>query len=100
MTICLNAVSCRSLLTSSFLCRTMDEMYRHLSIEVDRHEQVEGEERPKWTVKEGLQKFFQSEQREIKCEKCKEGTTATQTLFVKSRYVYNLLDRLDLQPVL
>jgi len=65
--------------------RNMDEMYRHLSIEVDRHEQKEDEVRPKWTVNEGIQKFFQSDQRELKCEKCEEGTTATQTLAVKSR---------------
>jgi uncharacterized UBP type Zn finger protein len=68
--------------------RTMDEMYRHLSIEVDRHEQKEDEVRPKWTVTEGLEKFFQSDQRELKCEKCEEGTTATQTLSVTSRYVH------------
>jgi uncharacterized UBP type Zn finger protein len=65
----------------------MDEMYRHLSIEVDRHEQKEDEVRPKWTVTEGIEKFFQSDQREVKCEKCEEGTTATQTLSVKSRCV-------------
>ena len=65
----------------------MDEMYRHLSIEVDRHEIPEdaAEDRPKWTVSDGLQKFFESEQREVKCEKCDEGTTATQTLAVISQ---------------
>ena len=45
----------------------MDEMYRHLSIEANRHET--SEDRPKWTVSDGILKFFESEQREVKCEK-------------------------------
>lgn len=71
------------------LGRTMDEMYRHLSIEVDRHKKLneEDEERPKWTVSDGLTRFFRPEQRDIKCEKCEEGRTATQTTSGVSRYV-------------
>ena len=72
--------------THTFLPRTMNEMYRHLSIEVDRHiTPNDTEERPTWSVNDGLEKFFQAEQRDVKCEKCEEGTTATQTLTVTSQ---------------
>ena len=64
----------------------MNEMYRHLSIEVDRHiTPPEVEVRPTWSVNDGLKRFFQAEQRDVKCEKCEEGTTATQTLVVSSQ---------------
>eukprot|EP00548_Thalassiothrix_antarctica_P019651 CAMPEP_0194195056 /NCGR_PEP_ID=MMETSP0154-20130528/75919_1 /TAXON_ID=1049557 /ORGANISM="Thalassiothrix antarctica, Strain L6-D1" /LENGTH=1062 /DNA_ID=CAMNT_0038919543 /DNA_START=418 /DNA_END=3603 /DNA_ORIENTATION=- len=61
--------------------RTMQEMYRHLSIEVDRHDRypTEEEEIRKWKVEDGLKKFFDPQQLDVTCEKCKEGTTATQT---------------------
>jgi ubiquitin C-terminal hydrolase len=67
--------------------RTMNEIYRHLSIEVNRHVVPEGDvaERPLWTVNDGLQKFFASEKRDVKCEKCQHGTTATQTLAIRSQ---------------
>jgi hypothetical protein len=66
----------------------MDELYRHLSIAVDRKRPTsEDGERPKWTVGDGMKRFFEPEQREVKCEKCKEGTTATQTHRITSRYV-------------
>ena len=60
--------------------RSKDEMYRHLSIEVG-----EDSEQDVWTVEKGLKQFFQPEKREVKCEKCQVGTTATQTLEVLSR---------------
>lgn len=51
-------------------------MYRHLSVDV-------GEEDPanpgEWTAARGLAQFFRPERRELKCEKCAAGTTATQT---------------------
>ena len=72
--------------TDAVLPRTMNEMYRHLSVEVDRHETPDdAEERPTWSVNDGLEKFFQAEQRDVKCEKCEEGTTVTQTLVVTSQ---------------
>lgn len=72
---------------SFFTTRTMNEIYRHLSIEVNRHAVPEGDaaERPLWTVHDGLQKFFASEKRDVKCEKCHDGTTATQTLAITSQ---------------
>lgn len=60
--------------------RSKDEMYRHLSVDVG-----DDSEQDTWTVEKGLQQFFQPEKREVKCEKCQSGTTATQTLEVLSR---------------
>lgn len=59
-----------------------DEMYRHLSVDVGK----DVENKP-WTVECGLNQFFQPEKREIKCEKCADGTTATQTMRIISRWV-------------
>ena len=58
-----------------------DEMYRHLSVDVGK----DVENKP-WTVECGLNQFFQPEKREIKCEKCADGTTATQTMHIISRF--------------
>jgi uncharacterized UBP type Zn finger protein len=54
-------------------------MYRHLSLDVgeDHKDDV-------WTVQRGLELFFQPEKRELKCEKCTAGTTATQTIEIIS----------------
>ena len=60
-------------------------MYRHISTEVDRQAEDQAEDRPKWSVHDGLQKFFRAEQRDVKCEMCDEGTTATQTLLATSQ---------------
>ncbi len=57
-------------------------MYRHLSVDVG-----EDSEQDVWTVERSLKQFFQPEKREIKCEKCKSGKTATQTMEVLSRLV-------------
>ena len=65
----------------------MQEMYCHLSIEVDRHDNYnrrEEEEIRKWKVEDGLKKFFDPQRLDVTCEKCKEGTTATQTLSIAS----------------
>jgi uncharacterized UBP type Zn finger protein len=71
------------------LDRNKEEMYRHLSIDV---EDVNGpradtrdENRAFWSVQKGIDQFFASEKREVKCEKCNEGKTATQTLQILSR---------------
>jgi uncharacterized UBP type Zn finger protein len=55
--------------------RSKEELYRHLSLDVG--EDVENDH---WTVERGLAQFFQPERRELKCEKCTSGTTATQTI--------------------
>mmetsp|Transcript_27159 Transcript_27159/g.41299 ORF Transcript_27159/g.41299 Transcript_27159/m.41299 type:complete len:767 (-) Transcript_27159:145-2445(-) len=68
--------------------RTMQEMHRHLSIEVDRHEKLEDEEedsRPLWKVEDGLKNFFLPTQLEASCEKCKEGTSVTRENKIVSR---------------
>jgi uncharacterized UBP type Zn finger protein len=54
-------------------------MYRHLSLDVG--EDIENDP---WTVKRGLEQFFQPEKRELKCEKCSDGKTATQTIEIIS----------------
>jgi hypothetical protein len=59
--------------------RSKDEMYRHLSVDVG-----EDSEHDPWTVERSLQQFFQPEKRELKCEKCESGETATQTLEIIS----------------
>jgi hypothetical protein len=41
----------------------------------------------KWTVHDGFQKFFEPEKRDVICEQCIHGSTATQTLTVVNRYV-------------
>lgn len=75
---------------ASFCHRTMDEMYRHLSIEVEEpvRKGKDDDKEPetiKWTVQSGLQKFFEPEKRDIICERCSIGNTATQTLTVVNR---------------
>lgn len=70
--------------------RTKEEMYRHLSIEVEEPIANEkgGRDEPaevKWSVQNGLKKFFAPEKRDVICEHCKIGTTATQTLAVMNR---------------
>ena len=56
-------------------------MYRHLSVDVEEDTAGPGV----WTASRGLARFFQSERRELKCEKCDAGTTATQTSEILSR---------------
>ena len=59
--------------------RSKEELYRHLSLDVG--EDVNDDP---WTVKRGLDQFFQPERRELKCEKCSDGATATQTIEIIS----------------
>jgi uncharacterized UBP type Zn finger protein len=63
-------------------CRTKEEMYRYLSVHIP---QKDGNEIPKRSVDKCLEAFFEPEDREIKCEKCEDGTVATQTMKVLSR---------------
>ena len=58
-------------------------MYRYLSIDIaDDSEQGTNHKR---TVGKCLDHFFRPEERELKCEKCEEGTVATQTMRILSR---------------
>lgn len=78
----------------------MVEMYRHMSIEVDRHQSYEEDEdeRHLWKVEDGLKRFFLPTQLEAKCEKCKTGTTITRENKIASRYV-NFLSLCMLLPL-
>lgn len=65
-------------------------MYRHLSIDIvsDEIATFEGSATPAIsmaTVEKSLNRFFRPEVREIKCEKCEDGTHAQQTLRIVSR---------------
>ena len=78
---CLNFISFYSHLSRSVLDSksAKEELYRHLSVEVG-----EDANDDTWTVERGLKQFFQPEKRDLKCEKCKDGTTATQTMEIIS----------------
>ena len=71
--VCLKCKSCG-------YSRSKEESYRHLSIDV--REDDDGES---WGAKRSLEHFFQEEDREVKCEKCADGTSATQTIQIISR---------------
>ena len=83
--VCLKCCSCG-------YTRTKEEMYRHLSIDIvneaDDTTSDVSDEAPKVvsmaTVETSLAHFFQPETREIKCEKCEDGTHAQQTLRILS----------------
>lgn len=62
--------------------RSKQEMYRHLSIDIGINRSSQDEP---WTILQGIDNFFKPEVRDIKCEKCKEGTSVTQTIAVTSR---------------
>lgn len=62
--------------------RSKEEMYRHLSIDVA--DNTKNKDSQKWTIDKGLQKFFQPETLDIRCEKCKEGQSATQNMEITS----------------
>jgi uncharacterized UBP type Zn finger protein len=54
-------------------------MYRHLSVEVGEDSEIDT-----WTVERSLEQFFQPTKLELKCEMCKSGKTATQSLEIIS----------------
>ena len=66
-----------------FASRSKEETYRHLSVDIISNK--EGDIDTKATVEKGLGKFFEEEIREIKCEKCEDGTHATQTMQMVQR---------------
>lgn len=55
-------------------------MYRYLSIDI-----ASPGANGKPTVEQCLERFFQPEERDINCEKCKDGCKATQTMRIISR---------------
>ena len=55
-------------------------MHRILSVDVSDGTKDDG----RWTIERSLGHFFQDETREVNCEKCKEGKTATQTMKIVS----------------
>lgn len=58
-------------------------MYRYLSLDIaDDSKDSSGQKR---TVETCLDHFFQPEDRELNCEKCEDGTEATQTMRILSR---------------
>lgn len=63
-------------------------MYRHLSVVIEDHERNGDDDDnatpSSWSIQRALERFFEPEKREIKCEKCKEGTSATQTMRIIS----------------
>lgn len=71
--------SCHISLLNLLAClRSKEETYRHLSVDIIGDK--EGGVDTKATVEKGLEKFFEPEIRDIKCEKCKDGTQASQTM--------------------
>jgi len=68
-----------------FLSSNKEEMYRHLSIDIITEKDGAGKSKDTASVETSLAHFFQPEDREIKCEKCEEGTHAEQTLKILSR---------------
>ena len=59
-------------------------MYRHMSIEIGKNKDRD----VPWSVNQSLEQFFTAEEREVRCEKCESGTTATQKIEIISRYVF------------
>mmetsp|Transcript_9995 Transcript_9995/g.11464 ORF Transcript_9995/g.11464 Transcript_9995/m.11464 type:complete len:1049 (-) Transcript_9995:481-3627(-) len=60
--------------------RSKTEMYRHLSLDMSSSSSNENHQT---SLKQSINAFFQPEKREISCEKCKTGSSATQTMKVK-----------------
>lgn len=72
--VCLRCESCG-------YSRTKEEIYRHLSLDITKQD----ESSSKASIAAGLSQFFQPQSLEIRCEKCSEGTHATQTQRILSR---------------
>jgi len=77
--------------------RSREEFYRHLSVDWEKMPTVNlGES---WGVERSLEWFFQAEDRELNCEKCESGTSATQTMEIISRSVFFHVVLRLLQPL-
>ncbi len=65
--------------------RSKEEMYRYLSIDIGQDIADSGDAKSvKPAVDSCLANFFAPEDREVNCEKCEEGTVATQTMKILS----------------
>jgi len=66
--------------------RSKKEMYRHLSVSIENNNgNGNDDNNHPLTIEQGISQFFRQEQREIKCEECNDGTTATQSMSIVSR---------------
>lgn len=62
-------------------------MYRHLSLDIEDHVAVADSDDSTptpWSIQRAIERFFEPERRELKCEKCEQGASATQTLRILS----------------
>lgn len=71
--VCLTCNSCQ-------YSRVKSELYRHISVDVNSIALEDGEERKVLCLEDCLAKFFKSGEHELKCEKCENGNSVTQTL--------------------
>lgn len=71
--VCLTCNSCQ-------YSRVKSELYRHISVDVNSFALEDGEERKTLSLEDCLAKFFKSGEHELKCEKCDNGNSVTQTL--------------------
>jgi hypothetical protein len=62
--------------------RLREEKYRHLSLDIGEVDQGSHH----FSIQQGLQRFFSTEKIEVKCEKCQEGSLATQSMKIISWY--------------
>lgn len=62
--------------------RHKDEMHRCLSVDI-----VQDPESGEASIASSVKQFFEPELREIKCEKCEDGTHANQSLSIAILYV-------------
>jgi len=90
-------LECTNILNLYYYYSNKEEVYRHLSIDIVSDDVATSSESsssssppvvPKASVEESLRSFFKPEVREIKCEKCTDGTEASQTLRIISRYIH------------
>jgi uncharacterized UBP type Zn finger protein len=65
--------------------RSKEELYRHLSLDVAGTSAEDEDATIAGSIQTSLERFFQPEELEIKCEKCETGDRATQTLRIMSQ---------------
>ena len=61
-----------------------------MSVDIVTGKKEKGKELPKASIDQSLAAFFEPETREIKCEKCEDGTHVTQTMKILKRWVHLL----------
>ena len=72
------------LFTKIFRNRCKRELYRNLSLDIDPSDEEHPSGNIKRSVQRSLDRFFSTEVREIKCEKCGDGQFAEQTMRILS----------------